>query len=80
MKQYNTIFRNLDNGVILRVKAAGGDDRREAREGAYRKAGFSDPDGDDMYGRVKNGKMVPTNYPNFKKYLESDRATFEKLL
>lgn len=69
-KQYQEIFKNLDDGAMLQVTAARGDGRADAREQAYERTGFSAPSGygRGMYGMIRNGKMTPSDRSNFETY------------
>lgn len=59
-RQYDEIFRNMEEGTVFMVTAAEGDNRKEMRERGYTDRGFSEPDYDGrMYGMVSRGRIVP---------------------
>lgn len=62
-RQFNTLFKDiLKEGTELSVTAYTSDGRGQDREDEYVRVGFSRPAslGGSMYGRVENGKLVPS--------------------
>lgn len=67
-KQFNVITSNMEEGSVVKVSAADADGYGKNRERAYVGSGFSNPDKKgDMYGRVVEGKMVPSSLEDYLK-------------
>lgn len=66
-RMYKGLFRDIyPEGTELYVSAYDGDGRGQKREDEYVRTGFSRPESDgSMYGRVENGKVVPSDSYSF---------------
>ncbi len=61
-RMYDATVRAAPEGQVFNTSAYNTDGRGDAREKAYRRLGFSKPDGGDtMYAVKRNGRMVPSN-------------------
>lgn len=61
-RQFQEVIKSIGEGTALAVIAEGSDGKGDMREKAYRAFGFSDPDDEGyMYGKVSNGKVVPSS-------------------
>ena len=65
-RQYEEIMKNMKEGTVFAVNAAGGDGREGMRTKAYIRFGFSKPDEEgSMFGMVKGGKIVPISWEEY---------------
>lgn len=68
-RQYTEIVKQLPEGTVFSVSAAGGDGREEMRIEAYTKFGFSPPDySGNMFGMVRGGRIVPIDEDEYRDY------------
>lgn len=59
-RQYDDLFKFMNEGTVFRVSASTGDGKEDTRERGYVGRGFSKPDSNgNMYGRIEGGKIVP---------------------
>jgi len=76
-RQFNVVFKSIGEGTVFTVVAEREDGRKDMREKAYQKAGFSPPiKGPSMFGRIEKGEMVPIDRQEFKDNQEDRFISF----
>jgi hypothetical protein len=74
-RQFGEVVKNLKNGEEIETGAWQDDGRGQKREKAYEAFGFSPPKfpGGEMYGRVEDGKIVPSDVDSYIRYRRHQR-------
>lgn len=66
---FNKIVSSMDEGSVITVTPYGGDGKGEGRRRTYEAYGFRDGPGEEMYGKVRRGKVVGASQDEYYDYL-----------
>lgn len=68
---FNKVVSSMDEGSVITVTPYASDGKGEGRRRAYEAYGFRDGPGEEMYGKVRRGKVVGASQDDYYDYLNS---------
>jgi hypothetical protein len=68
---FNKVVSSMDEGSVITVTPYASDGKGEGRRRAYETYGFRDGPGEEMYGKVRRGKVVGASQDEYYDYLNS---------